>query len=99
MDNFVTQFSNAVPKLLERLGQPVVLNGANIVGVFENDYQQVTFGDQIFESNEPLLTIATADLGTTEMGDTATIDNVSYEVAEIRSSPGGVTEIRLRETN
>ena len=85
--------------MLERLGQPVVLNSANIVAVFENDYQEVSFGDQIFESNEPLLTIATADLGTTEMGDTATVENVNYEVAEIRSYPGGVTEIRLRETS
>ena len=99
MANLVDDFATAAAASIKRMGQLVLLNKANVYGIFEDDFQEVIFGDNTFESNQPLLTIATGDFGTTAEGDTCTIADVNYTVADIRKQTGGVTDIRLRETS
>ena len=98
MVDMVDEFADQAKLAIKRMGQLCTVNGVKVYAILENDYAEVLLGDRVVESNEPMLTLATSDMGTTTNGDTVTVDDVNYLVAEVMPDTGGVTILRLRET-
>lgn len=66
-------------------------------GMLDNDYEPVRFGDQIIESNLPVLVCRSSDVAAVTHGAAVSISSVSYTVREIRKDGTGITELVLAE--
>ena len=66
-------------------------------GMLDNDYAPVQFGNQVVESNVPVLVVRSADVVGVAHGSAVTIGSDSYTVREIRNDGEGMTELVLSE--
>ena len=66
--------------------------------ILDNDYEPVQFGNQVVESNVPILLVRTADTTGIKHGDAVIVSGTSYTIREIRVDGEGMTEIVMSET-
>jgi hypothetical protein len=76
----------------------VTVAGNEVQGLLDNDYEPVQFGNQVVESNVPILLVRTSDTTGIAHGDTVVVSGTSYTIREIRVDGEGMTEIVMSET-
>lgn len=83
--------------ILQTFGQSVTVAGSAVYGMLDNDYEPVQFGNQVVESNVPVLIVRTSDVPAVAHGDAVVIGANSYTVREIRNDGEGMTELVMAE--
>lgn len=71
--------------------------GNVVQGLLDNDYAPVQFGDQVIESNIPILVVRTADVSGVAHGAAVVVGAQSFTVREIRNDGEGMTELVMSE--
>lgn len=83
---------------LDEFGSAIHLpNGSTIQGNFEMNPLVINEGESSISTNTQLLLVRTSDVVGLAQEDEVVIDNVSYEVSDIRPDGTGATEITLRK--
>ena len=80
--------------LLEDFGIIVEIAGKEITAVMDNGFEDA-LGTWV---TVPVLTVRTSDVTDASRGDSLTIDNIAYTVAEIQPDGQGISNLVLQRT-
>lgn len=72
--------------------------GSEVLGLLDNEYEPVQIGNQIIESNVPVLVCRSSDVAAVVHGSAVIVDGDTYAVREVRKDGTGITELVLTES-